>query len=55
MSETLRTCATCKFHHTYGKWIDCRINPPIASPEDSVAWWPVVKPDDWCSKWEGEP
>ncbi|MAI59311.1 MAG: hypothetical protein CML56_10140 [Rhodobacteraceae bacterium] len=33
---------------------DCRINPPSASTQDKIAFWPVVKSKDWCGSFEAK-
>ena len=30
----------------------CRVNPPSASTEDKIAFWPVVKSTDWCGSFQ---
>ena len=31
---------------------DCRFNPPSASTQDKMAFWPVVNSKDWCGSFE---
>lgn len=42
----------CKFSRARASggvsWHDCRKRSPIASPEDAVAWWPIVQENDSC-------
>ena len=30
----------------------CRVNPPTASKQDQVAFWPIVNSKDWCGSFE---
>ena len=30
----------------------CRVNPPRASKQDQVAFWPIVNSKDWCGSFE---
>ena len=30
----------------------CRINPPSASTQDKMAFWPIVNSKDWCGRFE---
>ena len=32
----------------------CRVNPPSASTQDQVAFWPMVNSNDWCGSFEGK-
>jgi hypothetical protein len=51
-------CDDCGFYRTrsYGtgqgvKVVgECRYADPI--PQGTIGFWPQVKPDDWCGKWE---
>lgn len=57
----VKECSTCKFARP-GIWqapsIDkaatliCCIDPPVADLEDSLGYWPAVRPVSWCAKWE---
>ena len=31
---------------------DCRFNPPSASTQDKMAFWPIVNSKDWCGSFE---
>ena len=33
---------------------DCRFNPPSASTQDKVAFWPIVTSKDWCGRFEAK-
>jgi hypothetical protein len=47
-------CDNCKFYRlrTYDtKTVgECRFGDPFA--QGQKGYWPTVKPDDWCGKWE---
>ena len=32
----------------------CRVNPPSASNQDQVAFWPMVNSSDWCGSFENK-
>lgn len=32
----------------------CRANPPSASTQDQVAFWPMVNSSDWCGNFENK-
>lgn len=45
-----RICFNCTWMKKHESYAECRFRAPVASPEDSVAWWPVVKDRDWCAE-----
>jgi hypothetical protein len=51
-------CETCRFHDGWGL---CRFNPPAITnhedwdgTEDPIRW-PMVRPTDWCGRFEERP
>ena len=58
MAEACNKCAYFKHQDrqvTAGSDLGaCRVNPPSAVAEDKLAFWPVVKPMDWCGSFEAK-
>ena len=55
----MQACKKCTyFENTHGELTSkvnsgaCRINPPSASIQDKVGFWPLVKSHDWCGSFE---
>lgn len=58
----VKECSTCKFARP-GIWVVpsvdkkatmiCCFEPPIPAIKiESLGYWPAVRPESWCGKWE---
>lgn len=55
--EEKNTCSTCRWsgRSIEKHYLECHFNAPVWTAESGWAEWPLVRPTDWCGRWEKEP
>jgi hypothetical protein len=54
MEDNKPACVTCAYSGVDYR-LECRIKPPSPNYKDYGRMFPIVKPDDWCSKYKAKP